>query len=144
MIKSYAKVGRSVTETHIHKLGKKSDGSDLFAPVPIPLMGLVWFGASFVVLLVISGALGIAGLPRHAASGVVYVPVVFFHLGLPILIAYIMTMAEVEGRRIHVVLAESLREMGMKHCVGGYLPTSDEDKKIRYRNIQTGRHRNET
>jgi hypothetical protein len=99
-------------------------------------MGLVWAFAAFVVLLIIGRVLGVAQLPHHRASAGAYGPVVLWHVGLPILIAYVLTIAEVEGRRVHTVLRAMVMQGPTRRWVGGYRPAGGGGERFAYRRIR--------
>ena len=140
MIKSYHELARSFTQTKAYTFGKRPDGTPLRLPVGIPLMGMAWFFGTFLGLLVISHILGISPIPKHAHGAASLGPTMLVYVGLPVLVAYVMTLAEVEGRRVHVLLRVWLRQSRDKYFIGGWLPTSGKPEQVRYREIHV-RHR---
>ena len=100
------------------------------------MMMLVWFFATFGLVLLISFVLGIDPIPSHARSAGAYGAPTIFFIVLPAFVAWTMTLAEVEGRRVHVLLRVWIRQGRATHYVGGWLPAPRESGPFRYREIK--------
>jgi hypothetical protein len=138
MIQSFQDLGRAVSETRIYSAGKRPDGTPNRLLVPIPVLGVAWFFGVLLCTLALGRVLGI-GLLAHHGSAASLGPTVMFYLGPPVLIAYVMALAEVEGRRVHVILRVWIRQGRAKHFVGGWLPVSASSAPVRFRGMKVRR-----